>query len=203
MIKKKNLTNRVDIFIENNFFEKAESLQYLKTAAKLGFDLTVHSNQLSLSAGAEIAMSLNAVSADHVINLDETLIQSFAKSKTVAVLLPLADLYMKLPYPPARKLIDAGACVALATDFNPGTSPSQDLSLVGLLARLEMKMTLAEVFKAYTLGAAKALRIEAEEGSLEIGKLANFICTDSELSDFFYSAGRMPPHTLFIRGIEV
>lgn len=199
-LKKKKLTKRVDIFIEKNFFEKPESLDYLLKAKELGFSITVHANQLSLSSGAEIALELGALSADHVINLNEELISSFAKSNTVAVLLPLADLYMKCAYPPARKLIDAGATVALATDFNPGSCPSQDLSLVGLLARLEMKMTLPEVFKAYTIGAAKALGIAHEEGSLEVGKYANFICTQADLTDFFYSAGSTPEHELFICG---
>ena len=110
---------------------------------------------------------------------------------------------MKCAYPPARKLIDAGAVVALSTDYNPGSCPSQDLALVGLLARLEMKMTLPEVFKAYTSGAAQALGIANEEGSIEPGKYANFICTDADLNDFFYSAGYMPEHRLFIRGNHV
>ena len=103
----------------------------------------------------------------------------------------------------ARKLIEAGAKVALATDFNPGSCPSQDLALVGLLARLEMKMTLPEVFEAYTKNAAAALGLEAEEGSFEVGKLANFICTDADLTDFFYSAGFTPDHQLFIRGTRL
>lgn len=203
VIKKKKLTERVDIFIENGFFEKMESQAFLNQAAKLGFHLTVHANQLSLSAGAEVALSLNAKSADHLIFMNEGLIKAFANSKTVAVLLPIADLYLKCAFPPARKLIDAGACVALATDFNPGSCPSQDLATVGLLARLEMKMTLPEVFKAYTFGAACALGIEAEEGRLEVGKLANFISTQATLSDFFYSAGYTPEHQLFIRGQAV
>jgi imidazolonepropionase len=203
VIRKKDLAKRVDIFIENKFFEKADSLSYLHSAKALGFDITIHANQLSKSAGAGLALQFGARSADHVINLDDSLISAFARSKTVAVLLPMADLYMKCAYPPARKLIDAGARVALATDFNPGTCPSQDISLVGLLARLEMKMTLPEVFRAYTIGAAQALGIESEEGSLETGKLANFICTDAELTDFFYSAGAVPEHQLFIRGKAV
>ncbi len=202
-IKRKKLSRRVDIFIENKFFEKEESQRYLRKAKDLGFDLTVHANQLSLSAGAGLALEHGAHSADHVINLDDELIKKFSNSKTVAVLLPLADLYMKCAYPPARKLIDSGATVALATDFNPGSCPSQDLATVGLLARLEMKMTLPEVFSAYTLGAAKALGIDGEEGSLEVGKAANFICTDAELTDFFYSAGHTPEHQLFIRGKEI
>jgi len=202
-IKKKKLTQRVDIFIENKFFEKEESQKYLQSAKALGFDLTIHANQLSRSAGATLALDYDAHSADHVINLDDGLINKISKSNTVAVLLPLADLYMKCAYPPARRLIDSGATVALATDFNPGSCPSQDLATVGLLARLEMKMTLPEVFSAYTLGAAKALRIDGQEGSLEAGKSANFICTDAELSDFFYSAGYTPEHQLFIRGKEI
>jgi imidazolonepropionase len=203
VIKKKNLAQRVDIFVESKFFEKAESEVYLKAAQELGFAITIHANQLSLSGGVELALDFKAQSADHMINLDDKIIKNFAKSSSVAVLLPAADLYMKCAYPPARKLIDAGACVALATDYNPGTSPTQDLALVGLLARLEMKMTLPEVFKAYTVGAARALGLHLEEGGLEVGKAANFICTEAELTDFFYSAGFTPAHSLFIRGNKV
>ncbi len=200
VIKKKKLSSRVDIFIEKNFFEIDAAEIFLKTAKMLGFEITIHANQLSNSGAADLALNLNARSADHVIHLTEKHFTDFAKSKTVAVLLPVADLYMKCPFPQARKLIDAGAMVALATDFNPGSCPTQDLSLVGLLARLEMKMTLPEVFTAYTANAAKALGIFSEEGELVIGKSANFISTDAEISDFFYSAGHMPLHQLFIRG---
>ncbi len=203
LIKQKKLSNRVDIFVETKFFELAEADQFLSQAKDLGFQITIHANQLSMSGGAELALQHAALSADHVIHLSDEAVSKFAKSKCVAVLLPAADLYMKCRYPPARKLLDAGATVALATDFNPGSSPTQDLSLVGLLARLEMKMTLPEVFLAYTSGAAKALGIFHEEGELAIGKKANFICTDAELSDFFYSAGHMPEHQLFIQGPAV
>lgn len=200
VIKKKKLSNRVDIFTESKFFEKDDSRKYLSAAKALGFDTTIHANQLSASGGADLAMELGSVSADHVIHLDDQHIQSFAKSNSVAVLLPAADLYMKCAYPPARQLIDGGATVALATDFNPGTCPTFDLSLVGLLARLEMKMSLAEVFQAYTRGAAKALGLQYQEGDLSVGKSANFICTEADLTDFFYSAGVTPSHQLFIGG---
>lgn len=203
IVKKKKLSDRVDIFVENKFFEKEAAEKYLKAAANLGFKTTIHANQLSFSGGADLALELGSLSADHVIHLDENHIQQFARSKTVAVLLPTADLYMKCPYPPARRLIDAGATVALSTDFNPGSCPSQDLALVGLLARLEMKMSLPEVFKAYTIGAAQALDLHHQEGDLQVGKLANFICTDADLNDFFYSAGRTPDHLLFIRGSQI
>ncbi len=202
-IMKKKLAERIDIFIENKFFEKEESEKYLKAAVALGFDVTIHANQLSISSGVDLAVQFQAQSADHVIKLNDQQIKKIAGSRTVAVLLPTADLYMKCDYPRARELIDAGAMVALATDFNPGTAPSQDLSLVGLLARLEMKMTLPEVFKAYTIHAAHALGLQSEEGQLVVGKAANFISTKAELADFFYSAGSTPEHTLFIRGMEV
>ena len=201
IIKKKKLANRVDIFIENKFFEKEMARKYLGQVHAMGFESTIHANQLSFSGGADLALEMKSNSADHVIHLNDEHIQNFARSKTVAVLLPTADLYMKCDYPPARKLIDAGATVALATDFNPGTSPSQDITLVGLLARLEMKMSLPEVFRAYTFGAAQALGLQDEEGQLKVGMYANFICTDADLTDFFYSAGHTPAHQLFIRGI--
>ncbi len=203
ILKNKKLTNRVDIFIEKNFFETTDAQEFLKKAQLLKFDLTIHANQLSESGAADLAIELAAKSADHVIHLSQKTIHRFGKSKTVAVLLPTADLYMKCPYPQARQLIDTGATVALATDFNPGSCPSQDLMLVGLLARLEMKMTLPEVFMAYTKNAAKALGVESQQGDFVVGKLANFICTHAQLTDFFYSAGQVPKHQLFIRGKQV
>ncbi len=203
VVKKKKLADRVDIFVEKKFFELPQASLYFKAAEELGFSLTVHANQLSNSGGVDLALNFNAQSADHVIHLNQKQIETFSKSKTVAVLLPAADLYMKCAYPPARQLIDAGTTVALATDFNPGSCPTQDLSLVGVLARLEMKMTLPEVFRAYTSGAAKALGIQDEEGDLAVGKKANFICTDADLSDFFYSVGSMPNHQLFIQGRQI
>lgn len=203
VLRKKNLTNRVDIFIEKNFFESTDAKKFLQNAKKHNFDITIHANQLSESGGAELALELSARSADHVIHLNKNTIQHFSKSKTVAVLLPTADLYMKCAYPKARELIDAGAAVALATDFNPGSCPSQDLMLVGLLARLEMKMTLPEVFTAYTKNAAKALGLFDTQGEFAVSKLANFICTDANVTDFFYSAGKVPEHQLFIRGKQI
>ncbi len=203
VLKKKKLSRRVDIFIEKNFFEVEAARKYLKKFQDEDFDVTIHANQMSQSGGASLAIELQARSADHVIHINDEDIHEFSRSKTVAVLLPAADLYMQCEYPPARKLIDAGATVALATDFNPGSSPTQDVMLVGLLARLEMKMSLSEVFLAYTINAAKALGLENEEGSLEKGKWANFICTTADMTDFFYSAGHVPAHTLFIRGNKV
>lgn len=202
-VKKKNLASRVDIFIENGFFPAAASESYLKKARDLGFDVLIHADQLSLSGGSEVALRVGALSGDHLLQIGDKEIRALGNSDVTCVLLPTADLYMKTKYPPARELIAAGARVALATDFNPGTSPTQDLNLVGLLARLEMKMTLPEVISAYTVGAAHALKLQEKVGSLEVGKSADFICTDQDWQTLFYSVGDRSDKLVFSRGKKV
>lgn len=199
----RGLTSRVDIFIERGFFDFDEGLDFLSKAKQMGFQTTVHADQLSLSGGTDAAMAIGAKSADHVIMLDSERIAELGKTEVTAVLLPMADLYMKCAYPKAREMIAKGCRVALATDFNPGSCPSQDLALVGLLARLEMKMTLPEVIAAYTVGASHTLGLESLVGSLEVGKDANFICINSDWDQLFYSAGNMPVTRRFVLGSEI
>lgn len=201
VVRKK--TNRLDIWIENGFFNFEVGKKYFEKAKKLNFDLIVHADQLTLSGGTDLAVRFAARSADHVIQIKETEIKSLAKSDTTAVLLPMADLYMKCEYPPARRLIDAGARVALATDFNPGSCPSQDLSAVGLLARLQMKMTLPEVIAAYTVGASYALNLQDSRGSLAPGKRADFISIASDWTDLFYSIGNQFVVKTYSKGRQI
>ncbi len=191
VIKKKKLANRVDIFIEKGFFPKNAGEIYLQKARDLGFEVLVHADQLSLSGGADVALKVQALSGDHLLKITENEIQKLGSSQVTCVLLPAADLYMKTNYPDARRLIEAGARVALATDFNPGTSPTQDIALVGLLARLEMKMSLPEVIAAYTVGASHALKLSQDVGSIELGKAADFMCTLNSWTDLFYSVGSL------------
>lgn len=191
-LKKKKLSDRVDIFIEKDFFTVDQARQYFTEAKHLGLSITAHVEQLTRQGGAQLATEFQALSVDHNVCMNESDIQTIAKSETVAVCLPTADFYMKIPYPPARKLIDAGACVALATDYNPGTSPTQDLSFVGMLARLEMQMTLPEVLAAYTFNAAKALSLQNMKGSLQTSKNADFVVLDGDLTDLFYKIGHFP-----------
>lgn len=199
-IRKKKLAQRVDIFIEKGFFPKEAGQEYLRRAKELGFDVLVHADQLSLSGGADVALNVEALSGDHLLKISEKEIQRLGASEVTCVLLPTADLYMKTNYPDARRLIAAGARVALATDFNPGTSPTQDVAFVGLLARLEMKMTLPEVIAAYTIGAAHALKLENEVGSLELDKSADFMCTSNSWTDLFYSVGDLGTEEVFRSG---
>lgn len=203
VVKKKKLSKRADIFIEKGFFEAEASQKYLHLAKEMGFEITIHADQITLSGGSLVGINLDALSVDHVIQADEKVISLLAQSNTTAVLLPAADLYMKCAYPKARMMIDKGCRVALATDFNPGTSPTQDINLVGLLARLEMKMTMPEVFAAYTVGASHALNLQDQIGSLEVGKSADFFSTSMNVTDFFYSAGAKNPLKVFLKGQEL
>lgn len=202
-VKKKKLARRVDIFIEKGFFPAEASEKYLRRAQEMGFDVLIHADQMSLSGGSDVAVKLGALSGDHLLQITDKEIHSLAKSEVTCVMLPTADLYTRTKYPPAKKLIEAGARVALATDFNPGTSPTQDLNLVGLLARLEMKMSLPEVIAGYTVGAAYALNLQNEIGSLEVGKSADILCTTQDWQCMFYSVGESVEKTVFSRGKKV
>lgn len=198
--KIKKYTQRVDIFIEEGFCPPDLGNAYLISAKKWGFDLCVHADQLSSVGASQIGIELGAKSVDHVIHISDSEIKKLSHSQTTAVLLPTADLYLKCPYPPAQKLLNQGCSVALSTDFNPGTSPTQSLSLVGVLARIEMKMTLPQVITALTYNSAKALGLENEVGSLETNKWANFIFIEGNWRDLFYSADPLPVKKSFFKG---
>lgn len=193
----KRMNARLDIFIEKSAFSLAGGTVLLKKARSQGLEVVVHADQLSLSGGTELGTSIGAKSVDHVIEAGEKEIAKLAKSQTVAVLLPAADLYTRLAYPKARQMIEAGVRVALATDHNPGTSPGLDLALVGVLARTCMQMTLPEVFAAYTVNAAAALGLGEELGAIEKGRKADFIALHAgkDLWDLFYEVGPRKSHT--------
>jgi len=196
-----NLLFRADIFIEKGYFNKELALKYFNELKKYNICLTAHIDQLTCSGlVSELCSNVNIKSLDHLVQVDNKGIKALGLSDITSVLLPTADFYLKMKYPPARRLIDAGARVALATDFNPGSSPSQDLSFVGVLARLEMKMTLAEVISAYTIGAAHALGLEQQMGSIEVGKQANFICLDDHHDQLFYNVGYHPIRKTIFNG---
>lgn len=195
-VAKKKLAERVDIYIEPGFFTAQQGRRWFAKAQKYGLKIVAHVEQLSHSGGLQEALLANCQSVDHVVHLNETDITTLAKSQSTAVLLPTSDFYLRVAYPPARQLIDKGVRVALATDFNPGTSPTLDLSLVGVLARLEMKMTLPEVLAAYTLGGAYALGLADEFGSIEVGKQAKFAKVIGSWRELFYQVGHHPVQPL-------
>jgi imidazolonepropionase len=196
-IAREKLADRADIYIEKGFYDLELGRRYFEAVARLGLPLTAHVEQLSEFGGTDLALQFKPQSVDHLVYVNENTVRQLAQSATTAVLLPASDFYLKMRYPPARALIDGGARVALSTDFNPGTSPTQDLSFVGVLARIEMKMTLAEVIAAWTYGGASALGYAHELGSLERGKRADFSVFDGSWRELFYSVGHHPLSKVF------
>ena len=186
LVAKQELAERVDIFVEKGFFSLEQGQAFATRATQLGFDITAHAEQLTRTGSASAFARQKAISVDHLVKIDKADVQVLAKSETTCVLLPASDFYLKIEYPPARDLIDSGARVSLSTDFNPGTSPTSDISFVGVLARLIMKMTLPEVIAAWTIGAAHALNRHDLQGSLEVGKKCDLIISGDSHTQFFY-----------------
>jgi imidazolonepropionase len=202
-VMKGKLAERADVFIEKGFFSLEQGRRYLEAAKELGFGLTGHMDQLQRLGGGVLGAELAAQSVDHLVHISPEDVSQLSKSETVCVLLPTADFYLRMPYPPARALLDAGARVALATDFNPGSSPSWDLALVGVLARVEMRMTLAEVLAAYTVNAAAALGLGDVCGSIEAEKSADLILIDGRWQDLFMQVGHLPVVESWVKGKRI
>lgn len=178
-IADKNLAGFCDAFVEDTAFTVTEARLVFETGIQYGLIPKVHADQLTDGGGAQLAAEVKAVSADHLEQISEEGIRALSESGVCAVDLPLASLYLNQPFMPARKLIEAGIPVAIATDFNPGSAPSYDLHLAMLLACTRQLMTPAEVLKAVTINAARALNIDHETGSLEAGKSADFVIIDA------------------------
>lgn len=172
---KLNFVRFCDVFVEKEAFTVAEAIQILTAAKKFKMGIKLHVDQLSAGKGAELAAELKAVSADHLEHISEEGIGALKKSGTVAVLLPGASFFLGMKPAPARALLDRGVLVAIATDYNPGTNPCLNLPLMGTLAMSQLKMKADEVWQAMTIHAARALNLEKEKGSIEIGKDADLI----------------------------
>lgn len=168
-----------DVFIDESAFSTQEAEMVLRAGMNYGLVPKLHADQLADNGGARLAASLNAASADHLDCISDEGIERLVLSGTVAVSLPISSLYLNRPPMPARKLIDAGVAVAVATDFNPGTAPSFHLPLAMLLACVMQRMTPAEALKGATLYAARAAGVEGIAGSLEPGKCADFAIFDA------------------------
>lgn len=174
IIKQENLASRVDIFIEKNAFNTENALSYITKAQQMGFDVTVHADQFT-TGGSAVAVSTGAVSADHLEASKHKEINILANSNTVAVALPGASLGLGMLYAPARKLLDAGACLAIASDWNPGSAPMGDLLMQTAVMGAFEKLSTAEVFAGLTFRAAKALNLN------DRGTLANSMRADMQM----------------------
>lgn len=199
------LAEYCDVFCEAGAFTPAESRRILRAAQRLGLKSRVHADQLSLSGGAQLAAELQAVTADHLEQVDAAGIAALKAASVQPVLLPASVLLIGAPrYPDARAMIEAGLAVVLATDFNPGSSPTPSMLLVLTLASTQMKMTPAEAITAATINAAYSLGRGAESGSLEPGRPADFVIHDCEdYRELAYFAGLEHPLAVYVDGVRV
>lgn len=170
-----------DVFCEQHVFSVAQSRRILQAAADLGLGLKLHADELAPTGGAQLAVELGAVSADHLLCTDEAGIEALASSDTIAVLLPGTSFnLMTGRYAPAGRMLEAGVAIALSTDYNPGSCPTENLQLIMTLGCLKLGLTPAQVLAAVTINAAHALRLGDKIGSLEPGKQADIVIFDAD-----------------------
>lgn len=196
------LADYCDVFCEKGFFTAEETDRILKAGWKHGMRPKIHANELYYSDGIQVGVANNALSVDHLECTGDAEIEALQGSETMATILPSTAFFLGLEYAPARKMIDAGLPVALATDYNPGSTPSGRMSFVLSLACLKMKMTPEEAINAATLNGAYAMGVEKELGSIAKGKLANILITKKIPSLAFlpYSFGSDLVESVFIKG---
>ena len=174
-IARSGLAEAVDVFCEEGVFDLEQTRRLLADADNLGWRIHLHADELTPLGGAELAVELGALSADHLMCITPEGVAALAKSETAAVLLPGTSFFLRSPWAPARALVDAGCAVALATDCNPGSSPTESMPMILALATLGMGLGVAEALTASTLNAATAIGRADEIGSIEVGKFADLI----------------------------
>lgn len=177
VIAAEKLADYIDVFCETGFFSPGETERICRAGMGYGLKPKLHANQLNLSGGTQVGVKLGAVSVDHLETMDDETISLLAGSSTIGTLLPTAAFFLRMPFQPARKLIDAGCAIALATDFNPGSSPSGNMNLAIAMSCIQMKMLPEEAINAATINGAYAMEVEQEAGSIMVGKKANLIFT--------------------------
>jgi imidazolonepropionase len=190
-ITEEKLADFIDVFCETGFFSPGETEIICKAGMHYGLKPKIHANQLNLSGGVETGVKLGAISVDHLETMDEGTINKLVNSETIGTLLPTAAFFLRMPFQPARQLIDAGCAVALASDYNPGSSPSGNMNLVVSMSCIGMKMLPEEAINAATINGAYAMELQNEAGSITVGKKANLIFTKpiSSLSYLPYAFG--------------
>ncbi len=204
-VAKENLAEFCDVFCERGYFDLDQAREILVAAKKLGLKLRMHADQITNSGGAKLAAELKATTADHLEKTEGQGIAAMKSAGVQPVLLP-GSVYAlgSTCYPRAREMIDAGLAVVIATDFNPGSSPSPSMPMMLSLACTQMKMSPAEAIAASTINAAYSLGRGHKTGSLEIGKLANFAIFDcQDYRELAYWFGFSQTHSVYVRGRSV
>ena len=202
VIEQEKLADYCDIFCERNYFTEDDSIKILEAGKKHGMIPKVHANQLSNSGGVQAGVKTGAISVDHLEYIGEEEILLLKNSNTMPTLLPGAQFFLGLPYPPARQMIEAGLPVAVATDYNPGSCPSGNMNQMIAMLCINYKMTPEEAINAATINAAYAMGLSDSHGSITIGKKANLIITKpiSSIAMLPYSFGSNLIETVIING---
>ena len=201
-IAEEKLADYCDVFCEQNYFTKEETIEILTAAKKFGMTPKVHAEQLSNFGGVLAGVEVEAISVDHLEFVGDKEIEALKNSKTMPTILPGAAFFLGLPLPPARKMIDAGLPVAVASDYNPGSSPSGNMNFMLSLCCVQYKMTPEEAINATTINSAYAMHLSATLGSICVGKQANVFITKEIPSYAFipYSFGSNLVETVIIGG---
>jgi imidazolonepropionase len=177
LVAKEKLADYIDVFCEQGFFSPQQTEMICKAGMQYGLKAKIHANQLSDSGAVQTGVRLNALSMDHLEMMDNDAVRALAHSDTIGTLLPSAAFFLRMPYQPARKLIDANCAIALASDFNPGSSPSGNMSFVVSLGCIQLRMLPEETINAATINGAYAMEVQDKCGSITRGKKANLIIT--------------------------
>jgi imidazolonepropionase len=200
MIQKEQLADYIDVFCEHNYFSVAEMEEILRAGIACGLKPKVHVNQFSILGGVQKAVELGAISVDHLEEIDEKDIQSLLHSDTIPTLLPGCSHFLSIPFGDARRIIDAGLPLALASDYNPGSSPNYHLMTILSLACLKQKMTPEEGINALTINAAAALELSESHGKIAIGRKSPIMLTKEipSLAYLAYAFGEEHVQRMFI-----
>jgi imidazolonepropionase len=202
VIALEQLADYCDVFCEQNYFTKEETIEILTVAKKYGMLPKVHAEQLSNYGGVLAGVEVGAVSVDHLEYVGDKEIEALKNSDTIPTILPGAAFFLSLPYPPARKMVDAGLPLAIASDYNPGSSPSGNMSLMVALSCIQYKLTPEEAINAATINSAYAMGLSKTHGSIAVGKQANVFITKEIPGYSFipYSFGSNLIETVIING---
>ncbi len=202
VIESEDLADYIDVFCETNYYTPEETDRVLQAGIAIGLTPKIHVNQFTSIGGIQVGIKNNALSVDHLEVMEEQDIQDLIKSDVMPTLLPSCSFFLGIPYAPARRLIDSGLPVSLATDFNPGSTPSGNMPFVLSLACINYKMTPEEAINATTINAAYAMGLNKTHGSIAIGKTANLFITKEISSVAFipYSFGTNCIETVILNG---
>ncbi len=203
-VAKENLADFIDVFCDEGFFTPEETRRILKAGEKYGLRGKIHAEELAVSGGVDVAVECDALSVDHLEAMDDHDIELLKNTNTIPTALPGTSFFLNMPFAPARKMIEAGLPMAIASDYNPGSTPSGDMKFAVSLACIKMRLMPAEAINAATLNSACAMGLSEDYGSITKGKVANFYITDPIPSiDFIPYAYTTPIiRRIFLKGVE-